>query len=493
MCGIIGIIGTPNAAKESYLGLMMLQHRGQDSAGILAYDKNTHTFSLEKNLGHISSAISEQKIQEIPAASALGHTRYSTIGKALLKDIQPLHINYPFGIGMVHNGNIVNTEEVSKKLIAENQRFLFTNNDLELMMNILAEGLIAGKTDFNFDKIKTAVQSLYQEIQGGYSSLTLLAGKGMLAFKDPNGIRPMVWGKRELTLEEKEKNQSSLQFAYAFASESNALQLLGYENIQELAAGEIIFIEENGKVHQAQLGENRPRPCMFEWIYFANADSKIWNKSVYQLRLKFGQALASSIQATEAQFDIVVPVPDTSRPSAIALSENLNIPYREVLIKNRYAQRTFILNSQKDRDKMIKLKLSVVKEEVAGKNILLVDDSIVRGTTSKRIIKLLKQNGAASVSIASTCPPIISPCFYGIDFPTPQELVASGKSLKELALAIDADHVFYMDIEKFKSLFEELNTCMACVDKDYPTQTNHLDTMINKRVQHEPSHLSGIY
>jgi len=481
MCGIVGIIGNPNAAKEGYMGLLMLQHRGQDSAGILSFDQQSNRFYSEKNLGHISAAISESSLENLPGEMAIAHTRYSTIGKVKKEDIQPMTMNYPYGLAMVHNGNLINKEEIKQKLLHNNKRLTLTDNDLEIMMHLIADGLSQNPEALCFEDIKQSTREIFNIVKGGYSVLTILAGHGLVAFKDPNGLRPLVWGRKKV----------NHKYAYGFASESNALEFLGYEDIVELKPSELIFISNEGKIFQTILEEKTASPCMFEWIYFANADSTIWNKNVYQMRLKFGEILGERLKKESLNIDIVVPVPDTSRPSAITISEKLKRPYREVLIKNRYTQRTFILNKQADRDKMIKLKLNVVKEEVQGKNILLVDDSIVRGTTSKRIIQLLKDNGAAKVYIASTCPPIINPCFYGIDFPNKSELIAHLKNNEQIAQSIGAENVFYLTKTELEQAFDGLKTCLACVNGKYPTDITQANTMIETRIRHEETHLPG--
>lgn len=494
MCGLIGIIGTPYAAKESYLGLLMLQHRGQDSAGILSFDPYSKSFHSVKNLGEIKAAIPESRIESLRGTISLGHTRYSTIGSIREEEIQPMVMNYPYGIAMAHNGNIVNAEQVKNQLLKDHKRMSLSKNDLEAMMNTFAEGLSKDKGNLNEDVLTTTLESVYSKVKGGYSSVGVIADHGLVAFKDPNGIRPLCWGRRKLTDEEKKLDPSisHLTYSYAVASESKSLSFLGYEDIEELEQSEFIFITHQGEITKKVLKQRKLSPCMFEWIYFANADSKIWNKSVYQLRLKFGELLGEKLLPFKDEIDIVVPVPDTARPSAITISEKLNVPYREVLIKNRYAQRTFILNTQQAREKAVQLKMNVIKEEVEGKSILLVDDSIVRGTTSKKIIQLLKANGAKKVMIASTCPPIIKPCFYGIDFPEENQLIASNKSFEQIANTIRADSAFFLEVEELKKAFDGLNVCMACLNGDYPVDIDQAQEMINSRINHENTSLPGI-
>lgn len=490
MCGIVGIIGTPHAAKESYLGLLMLQHRGQDSAGIISFQNNSKSFHYEKNLGHIKEALPEDCLKYLKGETAIAHTRYSTIGKIRKEEVQPMLMNYPYGLAMAHNGNLVNSETIKKELLEKNRRISLSHNDLEVMMNLLADKLAQTENDLTFEIIIQAVQTINNKLKGGFSSVTIIADHGLLAFKDSKAIRPLVWGRRKLTTEEKEFSKND--FAYAVASESKSLEFLGYENINELKQGELLFITKEGKIYQHQLEPKEARPCMFEWIYFANADSTIWNQNVYQTRLNLGKILGEQILNDNEDFDIVVPVPDTSRPSAITLSEKLKIPYREVLIKNRYAQRTFILNSQKDREKAVQLKMSVVKEEINGKHVLLVDDSIVRGTTSKRIIKVLKDAGARKVSIISTCPPIKHPCFYGIDFPSKEELIAHDKGFHDIAIAIGAHKVIYPTRENFLKAFKKFKTCDACISGDYPIDISTRDNLIESRIRDEESDIPRI-
>ncbi len=470
MCGIIGITGTPYAAMECYLGLMMLQHRGQDSAGIISFDSKNNTFHSDKNMGHVKEAIDESRLHELTGNSAIAHNRYSTIGSKRNQEIQPMCMNYPYGIAMAHNGQVSNSLKLKAQLHERYKRLLLSQNDLELIMNIFAEGLLSKSIEnLDSEKIFQAAQHVFETVEGGYSAVSLIANEGLVAFKDIHGIRPLCFGKKGN--------------AYAFASESKTLEYLEYTHIEELAAGEVIYIDKNNKLHRKRLHQATAKPCMFEWIYFANADSTLWNKNVYALRLKLGELLAKQISS---RFDLVVPVPDTARPAAITISENLQIPYREVLIKNRYAQRTFILNNQKDREKAVRLKLNVVRELVKDKDILLVDDSIVRGTTAKHIIKLLKDKGAKSVSIASTCPELRHPCFYGIDFPDEKDLISSMHDPKQIAKITGAKEVIFLSQDNLKKAFKSQGTCMACIDGQYPVKVES-EQFIETRIKDHDS------
>lgn len=475
MCGIIGITGSPYAAKECYLGLMMLQHRGQDSAGIISFDDQSNTFHTEKDMGHVKEAIREERLEDLRGKTAIAHNRYSTIGSKRSQEIQPMCMNYPYGIAMAHNGQVSNALSIRQELNQKYKRLLLSENDLELIMNIFAEGLLIQDIQrIEPQKIFKAVEHVHANVKGGYSTVAVVANQGLLAFKDPFAIRPLCFGKKD--------------GAYAFASESKTLEFLDFEEIEELEAGEMVFIDNKNNVFRHKNPGFIPRPCMFEWIYFSNADSTLWNKNVYGLRLKLGKLLAEQIKGRN--FDLVVPVPDTARPAAITLSEELGIPYREVLIKNRYAQRTFILNNQKDREKAVRLKLNVVKELVEGKDILLVDDSIVRGTTAKHIISLLKDKGARTVTIASTCPELVSPCFYGIDFPKKEDLISASHDPSNIAKLTGAEEAIFLTVENLSRAFDGQQTCKACIDKDYPVAVEGTD-FIKTRIK-ENDHLSWL-
>jgi amidophosphoribosyltransferase len=473
MCGIVGVMGSPQASQEVHQALLMLQHRGQDSAGILSVDAHTGKFHLHKSLGQVSQVFDQRALSSLAGQSALGHTRYSTIGDVKEQDLQPMLTSMPIGIGLVHNGNVSNYRQKRDELIKKH-RYFTSDNDLELMLHLLSESLSAlganelqdhsnrePKRDPKPDvlgALVSAVRNLMQEIEGGYSVIGLLGAQGLFAFRDPHGIRPLVLG---------EKNLSSEKKSYILASETCVLQFLGYQYVRDIQAGELIWINARGELISRMITEKQSLPCMFEWVYFSGADSTLESQNVYQVRLRLGQALARRIPP-ELDIDLVAPVPDTSRPAAIALAETLKKPFREVLIKNRYVQRSFITNGQDKRNLAVKLKFSVVDELVAGKNILLVDDSIVRGTTSRKIIELLKQHGAKQVYLASTCPPITHPCYYGIDFPSREELVAHQRDLNEIASHLQADRVIYSELDDLTQALDGLGFCRACLTGEYP-------------------------
>ena len=433
MCGIVGVVGTPHASQEVHQALLMLQHRGQDSAGILSVDSDSGKFHLHRSLGQVAQAFDANDLKRMGGFSALGHTRYSTIGDIKEADLQPMVVSLPVGIGMVHNGNVSNYDRLREQLIARRRMFM-SDNDLEIILHMVAESFSQGQGGI-FENLTQAAREVMGSVEGGYSVIGLLGTDGLFAFRDPHGIRPLVLGHR------KEADGST---AYCLTSETCALKFLGFDFDRDIKPGELVWIPKQGQPEFKELTAKTPLPCMFEWIYFSSADSNFEKHNVYQVRLDLGRLLGKRIQTENPlpQFDVVAPVPDTSRPAAIALAEQLKTPFREVLIKNRYVQRSFILNGQDKRKLAVGMKFSVIRELVEGKSVLLVDDSIVRGTTSRKLIELLKAHGAARVYLASTCPPIVYPCYYGIDFPTRKELVASDPDSSEVAKALDADGVF---------------------------------------------------
>jgi amidophosphoribosyltransferase len=472
MCGVVGLIGTADSAREAFLGLTTLQHRGQDASGILSYDDDG--FHRIKNLGLVESVFNRDNMSLLTGNMAIGHVRYSTVGKGSTIEVQPFLLSYPFGIGMAHNGNIVNCAQLSKELRIGSRRHLLTHSDTEVILNMLADGLARAPAndELNFDHICEAVQDIFNRAVGSYSIVSIIADKGLLAFRDPHGLRPLIWGRR--------KNNTGE--AHMLASESAPLSFLGYDVERNVQPGEVIFIDRDGRVHTRVLAQREKVPtshCMFEWIYFASPDSILDGVPVYGARIQLGRNLASLVKEEMSRrgltADLIVPIPETSRIAAIALAEELDIPYREVLIKNRYIKRTFILDSQEKRQKAVNLKLSPVRSEIAGKRILLVDDSIVRGTTSRKIVELVRQAGAEKVYIISTCPPIQYPCFYGIDFPSSKELIASGRNpdtmMHEIEQDIGADAVIYQDLV---GLARSVNVpiCKACIDGKYPTDVS---------------------
>jgi len=504
MCGIVGLIGTPDAAREAFLGLTTLQHRGQDAAGILSYDIDG--FHRVKNLGLVESVFTRENMSTLTGNIAVGHARYSTIGRGDLIDVQPFLLSYPFGLGIVHNGNIVNTSCLSAELKKQNRRHLLTHSDTEIVLNILAEGLARqaasshvdsqknNESDhLTFDQICSAVNEIFKRVNGSYSIVSMIADHGLVAFRDPYGIRPLVWGKRKVKRSEDMVGSLDSGEAHMIASESVSLSFLDYEVVRHLEPGEVLFIDMKGNVHSRVLDNRGARQCMFEWVYFASPESVIDGVPVYGSRIQLGKKLArqikQKIEERKIDADIIVPIPETSRIAAIALAEELKIPYREVLIKNRYIKRTFILDSQEKRQKAVNLKLSPVRSEIKGKRVILVDDSIVRGTTSKKIVELVRVAGAEKVYLVSTCPPIQHPCYYGIDFPVESELIASGRRIEQIEADLSVDALIYQDIEGLRQSIcdaadvnqressvsgsqVKFNPCTACLDGKYPADVS---------------------
>ena len=477
MCGVIGIYNSDNVAQELYNGLLLLQHRGQDSCGILTADDET--IYLQKFKGLVSDSFNEEILNSLKGKSGIAQVRYPTIGSSSLIDAQPFYLNYPLGIGMAHNGNVVNIEELRKEL-KQNKRVLISKCDVEVILNVLAEELLKNKTSNSFEKIKEAVKGVFNRVNGAYSVVTVSTGNRMVAFRDPKGIRPLVMGK-------KQKEDGSI--SYAFSSETVPLDFLGYEIIRDVKPGEVIYINSHGTVKSEVLVDEKPAHCMFEWVYFARPDSVIENLSVYEARRNLGKQLANQIKEKNLKIDVIMPVPDSSRPAALACAEELKIPYREGLIKNRYSQRTFIMPTQELRENAVKMKLSPVIKEIKGKSILLVDDSIVRGTTSKKIVKMLKKAGAKEVHFASSCPAIKKPCFYGVDMSTEEELIAAHKTDDEIKKFIGADSLTYLTIENLRKAIPK-RICTACLDGNYPTPVEkYAEEYAEKRKQEK---LTGI-
>lgn len=462
MCGIVGLIGIEDAAKEAFLGLTTLQHRGQDAAGILTHDDSG--FHTVKNLGLVDSVFTKENMAKLTGQMAIGHVRYSTIGQGGLDDVQPLALSYPFGLGIVHNGNVVNCKEISKDLRLRSKRHAMTSSDTETLLHLFADSLASAKPgdSLAFDDICKAVRSIFLRANGSYSIITLVADYGLIAFRDPWGIRPLVWGRKG--------------HAHMVASESSALSFAGFEIERNVQPGEVIFINKSGEVFSRVVEQRGKKPCMFEWVYFASPESVIDEVAVYAARIRLGRNLARLIKDRMhfegISADIIVPIPETSRIAAISLAEELKIPYRELLIKNRYIKRTFILDSAEKRQKAVNLKLAPVKSELKGKKVLLIDDSIVRGTTSSKIVEIVRQAGAEKVFLVSTCPPIKYPCFYGIDFPNQDELVASRRDEDALCKVLKADKVIYQDLDGLADSISinEVNQsfCMACLTGEYP-------------------------
>ncbi len=465
MCGIIGICGSDNVVNELYHGLGVLQHRGQDAAGIITYDERFH---LKKGNGLVQHVFNTKNITRLVGNLGLGHVRYPTVGGGDAEDAQPFYINAPFGIAMAHNGNVTNYFELKKELTQNKFRHLNSNCDVEVILNILADELTKyNLKDFTPQMLFKACKSIFERVIGSYSVIGIIAQKGFFAFRDPYGIKPLIYGKKSGT-----KGVS-----YAFASESVALDVLGYEIERDILPGEMVFVEEKepffheGKlIHAERLITRESRHCIFEWVYFARPDSVIDGVNVYKARLRLGEELSIEVSKRNLEIDLVVPVPDTAKPAAEALANKLNLPCREGLVKNRYIGRTFIMPQQESRIQSVRQKLNPIKTEIKGKKILLVDDSIVRGTTSREIIDLVRSAGATRVYFGVTSPPLRHPCVYGIDMQTRREFIAQDRTEASIAQEINADELIYQTLPGLiKAIDPRQKFCTACFSGEYPT------------------------
>jgi amidophosphoribosyltransferase len=459
MCGLIGVVGTDDSAYEAYAGLLNLQHRGQDGAGILTVDTKRNQFTLQKGTGLVDNVFSERSFRSLRGPAAIGHTRYATIGRRDPNLLQPF-LDSHAGIAIGHNGNIVNCYHLREDILRKHEHVTFASeSDSEVILQLLATYL-KGEPPKDSDSLFSAIGYAMAELVGSYAVVGLLKDCTLFGFRDPNGVRPLFLGRREDNV-------------YAFASESVALDYLGYVEIQELAPGEAVVISLDGKVERRLLYQKSYSPCMFEWVYFARVESGFGDMPVYKARFQLGLILAEEIKRRGIEADVVLPIPETSRIAAGAMAEALDLPFRELLIKNRYVQRTFLLDDQAARQQAIKRKLFPIAAEIAGKRCLVVDDSIVRGNTAIQIVKLIKQAGAKDVTLVSTCPPIRNPCYYGIDFPSNAELVAYNRSEQEIADELGVDRVVYQSLEGLKRALAQQSLCTGCLNKDYPTDVSH--------------------
>ncbi len=438
MCGVIGIVSRNPVNQALYDGLTVMQHRGQDAAGIVTWGEEG--LKQRKANGLVRDVFRTRHMLRLSGNVGIGHVRYPTAGGSKSAEAQPFYVNSPYGICLAHNGNLTNHDELADLLIREDRRHLSTDSDSEVLLNVFAHELqIRANGHPTADQVFDAVEALHRRCSGGYAVVALIVGHGIVAFRDPNGIRPLVLGRRAVD----GGND------YMVASESVALDVLQYERMRDLKPGETIYIENNGILHSREhKGEIRHTPCIFEYVYFARPDSILDEISVYKARLRMGEELAGKIvrDFPYHDIDVVIPIPDTSRTSALQVAYHLGVKYREGFIKNRYIGRTFIMPGQAERDKSVRRKLNAIGLEFRGKNVLLVDDSIVRGTTSRQIIKLARDAGANKVYFASAAPPVRFPNVYGIDMPAATELIANGRDVDEIAKLIGADRLIYQDL-----------------------------------------------
>ena len=486
MCGIVGIVGQQDVNLQLYDALLLLQHRGQDSAGILTCDGNR--VAQQKGHGLVRNVFRSHHMQHLKGNYGIGHVRYPTAGSSSPALAQPFYVNSPYGIALAHNGNLTNTEALSDDLYRVDLRHVNTGSDSEILLNVFAQQLQKlGKLTLTEKDIFTAVTGLHQRVRGGYAVVALLANYGLVAFRDPHGIRPLVLGKR--------KTQYGTE--YMVASESVALDLLGFSLVRDVYPGEAIYITPRGGFYSERCAANtRYTPCIFEHVYFARPDSIMDGVSVYKARLRQGEKLAEKILREQPDHDIqvVIPIPDSSRVAGQALAQGLGVNFREGLVKNRYIGRTFIMPGQKQRRKSVRQKLNTIGLEFKDKNVLLVDDSIVRGTTCQQIIQMARDAGAAKVYFASAAPAVKYPNVYGIDMPSARELIANGRSNDEICREIGADWLIYQDLEDLMAASTEGNNDIVefdCsvfngryvtgdVDQSY---LNRLDELRNDKAQ----------
>jgi amidophosphoribosyltransferase len=439
MCGIVGIVGQRYVNQALYDALTNLQHRGQDAAGIMTAEDGR--LYMRKNNGLVRDVFHQRHMMRLLGNMGIGHVRYPTAGSASLTEAQPFYVNSPYGICLAHNGNLVNADELKTLVTRSDHRHLNTASDTEILLNVFAHELSqVSENGLTSDVILAAVEAVHRRCSGGYAVVAMIIGYGIVAFRDPHGIRPLVLGARN----------SERGDEWMVASESVALDALGFDIERDVRPGEAVFIDTTGAIYSRQYsGPVKYSPCIFEFVYFARPDSIIDRLSVYKTRLRMGERLAAKILALrpDHDIDVVIPVPDTSRTAAVQVAHELGVKYREGFIKNRYIGRTFIMPGQAERKASVRRKLNAIELEFRGKNVLLVDDSIVRGTTSQQIIQMARDSGAKKVFFASAAPPVRYPNVYGIDMPAASELVANGRSTDEVQEIIGADWLVYQDLD----------------------------------------------
>jgi len=468
MCGILGIVARSPVNQLLYDGLLLLQHRGQDAAGIVTSERNS--FHMHKGGGMVRDVFRTRDMRSLPGNLGIAHCRYPTAGSAFkVAEAQPFYVNSPFGIVLGHNGNLTNSEQLKEEMFRTDRRHINTGSDSEVLVNVLAHELEQTSVKLRIDPstIFAAVANVHRRVRGAYSVVAMIAGYGVLAFRDPFGIRPAVIG----------YNETPAGTEYMVASESVAVDALGYRVLRDVAPGEAVFIDEDGRFYSQQCAPQASlNPCIFEYVYLARPDSLIDGASVYEARLHMGEKLAEKIkrQYQHLEIDVVIPIPDSSRPSALQLAAGLGVPYREGFVKNRYIGRTFIMPGQAVRTRSVRQKLNPMSMEFSGKNVLLVDDSIVRGTTSREIVQMARESGARKVFFASAAPPVRFPNVYGIDMPTRAELIAAHRSEEEVAREMGADALIYQDLEALKDAVRQANPRLtnfetSCFDGVYVT------------------------
>jgi amidophosphoribosyltransferase len=468
MCGIVGVISKAPANQLIYDALLLLQHRGQDAAGIVTM-LGTKCF-MHKARGMVRDIFRTRNMRALPGTVGLGQVRYPTAGNAYSEEeAQPFYVNAPYGIVLVHNGNLTNAHALKDELFAIDRRHINTESDTEVLINVLAHELECAARDLPLtpNEVFKAVAAVQKRIKGSYAVIALIAGHGLLAFRDPFGIRPLCFG----------EGMTPAGREVMIASESVALEGTGHKLARDVAPGEAIFVDLEGRVHSHQCADHpKLNPCIFEFVYLARPDSVLDGISVYQARLNLGETLAQRLISTMPpnEIDVVIPIPESSRPSAMQLAQKIGKPYREGFVKNRYVGRTFIMPGQAVRKKGVRQKLNAIGVEFKGRNVLLVDDSIVRGTTSKEIVQMAREAGARKVYMASAAPPVRHPNVYGIDMPTCEELIAHNRSIEEIRQFIGADALIYQDVDAMKRVVGALNPKIqsfeaSCFDGCYIT------------------------
>jgi amidophosphoribosyltransferase len=472
MCGIAGIVQSPSdqtpLSQTLYDALLLLQHRGQDAAGIATLEGagTGHKIHLHKGRGMVRDVFRTRNMRSLKGHIGLGQVRYPTAGNATSEEeAQPFYVNAPFGLVLVHNGNLTNAQALRKELFDTNHRHINTTSDTEVLLGVLADELEQTTRGVTLqpDDVFAAVRNVHKRLRGSYAVIVLIAGHGLLAFRDPYGIRPLCLG----------QSKDSVMLA----SESVALEGTGHRLLRDIAPGEAVFIDVQAHIHAKQCADSPTlNPCIFEYVYLARPDSVMDGVSVYQARLNMGETLAKRVVSTVPpdQIDVVIPIPESSRPSAMQLAQLIGKPYIEGFVKNRYVGRTFIMPGQAMRKKSVRQKLNAIKSEFAGKNVLLVDDSIVRGTTSQEIVQMAREAGAKKVYLASAAPPVRFPNVYGIDMPSASELVANGKNVTEIETQIGCDALIYQDLDAMRGAISRLNPSLtrfdaSCFDGVYVT------------------------
>ncbi|KTD75157.1 amidophosphoribosyltransferase [Legionella waltersii] len=468
MCGIVGIYSHDSVAAELYDSLIHLQHRGQDASGILTCDDR---FYAKHGLGLVREAISTTDLAQLKGKVGIAHARYPTAGGYSEADVQPLWIGSPRGIALAHNGNLVNYQELVDDICGKQHRHLNSTLDSEALLLLLADSLAVGSYSDNdeaqfFELLCSAVNTIYSRVEGSFSVVSLVIGKGLVAFRDPHGIRPLVWGERVRDDGRKD---------YIFASETTPFYSLGFEPKGDLLPGEVVYVNAQGQLFKKVITQKAFTPCLFEYVYFARPDATLDDVSVYRARLRMGQNLAKRWKEKypETIPDVVIPAPSTANTAALAFANELGIRYSEGLYKNPFIGRTFIMPNQESRSRQVRYKLTPQKTEINKKRVLIVDDSIVRGTTSREIVHMIREFGALEIYFVSTCPPIKNPCFYGIDIPSRKKLIAAHKSEEEIRQFLGVDKLLYqtqtdlVEAVSRKGKYDLSKPCMACMDGIY--------------------------